>query len=401
MTKRELFAIALCLSTATLCTAQAFKTIALFDGVNGESPVSSLIQGVDGNLYGTASSGGAENGGTVFEIAGGKLVALYSLCSQDSCADGFNPEAGLVQAANGNLYGTTFGDEFNLFGTVFEVTPGGRLATLYTFCPQGDCANGSEPQAGLLQADDGSFYGTTVYGGADSCGTVFEMAAGGRLITLHSFMRSDGQGPSGNLIRGSDGNIYGTTHLGGANDYGTVFEMTAAGALLTLHSFANTPSGAYPSAGVVQAANGNFYGTTSQGGANNQGTVFEITPSGRVATLYSFCAQENCVDGAGPQAGLVQAIDGNFYGTTQSGGAYGHGAIFGITAGGKFVTLHSFCAQSGCPDGWSPLGGLLLASDGNLYGTTYSGGLSSCYDGCGTVFSLSLGLDPLMKSIYH
>jgi uncharacterized repeat protein (TIGR03803 family) len=392
-TKLELFAIVLWLSASTFSAAQAFKTIALFDGVNGEYPANgSLVQGVNGNLYGTTSSGGAENGGTVFEIAGGKIAPLYSLCSLDSCADGFNPQAGLVQAANGNLYGTTFGDEFNLFGTVFEVTPGGRLATLYTFCPQGDCANGSEPEAGLIQAPNGNFYGTTVYGGTGNYGAVFEMTPGGKLITVHSFTHSDGEEPSGNLIQGSNGNFYGTTHVGGANNYGTVFEMTAAGALLTLHSFANTPSGAYPSGGLVQAANGNFYGTTSQGGANNQGTVFEITPSGRIATLYSFCAQENCVDGAGPQAGLVQATDGNFYGTTQSGGAYGHGAIFGITAGGKFVTLHSFCAESGCPDGWSPLGGLLLASDGNLYGTTYSGGLSTCYDGCGTVFSLSLGL---------
>jgi uncharacterized repeat protein (TIGR03803 family) len=391
-------AIAFCIGLSNFCAAQTFRALASFDGTNGESPLDApLVQGANGHFYGTTSSGGADNGGTVFEVAAGHgLVTLYNFCSQDVCTDGFSPQAGVVLSTNGNFYGTTFGDEFNFFGTVFEITPGGRLATLHTFCSQGDCSDGADPYSGLVQSTNGNFYGTTLYGG-NGFGTVFEITADGRLITVHSFVRSDGSEPGG-LVQGASGKFYGITRTGGTHSYGTVFIMTPDGELATLYNFANDSYGAYPNSGLIQAADGNFYGTTS-GGVNGQGTVFEITAGGRLATLYSFCAQTNCPDGAGPNGGLVQATDGNFYGTTSAGGLNGRGTIFEITAGRKLTTLYSFCARRNCPDGSDPFAALLQGTDGDFYGTTASGGRDTCSQGCGTVFSLSTGLGAFVKTL--
>jgi uncharacterized repeat protein (TIGR03803 family) len=189
---------------------------------------------------------------------------------------------------------------------------------------------------------------------------------------------SDGGVPDAGVVQATNGNFYGTTYTGGASSNcqggcGTVFEITPAGTLTTLHSF-DWYHGASPTAGVVQASDGNFYGTTYGGGANQYyGTVFKITPSGTLTSLYSFCGQANCADGALPYAGLVQGTDGNFYGTTLEGGANtgcslgagSCGTVFRITPGGTLTTLHSFCAQAGCADGGNPYAGLVQASDGN------------------------------------
>ncbi len=191
---------------------------------------------------------------------------------------------------------------------------------------------------------------------------------------LVTFDQNNGAAPT-SLILGSDGNFYGTTAGGGANNYGTFFEMTPAGVLTTLYSFCSQSGcldGGQPM-NLIQATNGNFYGTTQQGGANPTvcgglgcGTIFQITPTGVLTTLYSFCAQSGCTDGEIPLAALMQASDGNFYGTTRQGGANttacsgtGCGTIFRITPAGVFTTLYSFCSQSGCSDGVYPgTGGL-------------------------------------------
>jgi uncharacterized repeat protein (TIGR03803 family) len=157
-------------------------------------------------------------------------------------------------------------------------------------------------------------------------------------------------------------------------------------------------NGASPSASLVQGLNGNFYGTTESGGAANGGTVFEITARGTLTTLHSFCSQTNCTDGYGSVAGLVQATNGNFYGTTQQGGANGYGTVFEITAGGKLTTLYSLCSQPNCIDGRDPDAGLLQATNGNFYGTTYYGGFETLFD-LGTVFSLSVGLGPFVETL--
>ncbi len=376
-------------------SAQTFTTLQSFDSTDGANPEAALVQGLNGNLYGTTQQGGANGAGTVFEITpGGTLTTLYSFCSIGVCADGDDPYAGLVLAANGDLYGTTTGGGAKGDGTVFKITPGGALTTLYSFCSASACTDGEKPTAGLVQAANGDFYGTTELEGAKGDGTVFKITPAGTLTTLYTFCSlsdcADGKGASG-LILAINGDFYGTTTGGGANGYGTVFKITVAGALTTVHSFDST-DGADPYAGLVQGANGDFYGTTYIGGANGEGTVYEITPSGTLTTLYSFCSESGCPDGANPYDALVQGTDGNFYGTTYAGGANFYGTVFEITGGGELTTLHSFDDE----DGEETLAGLVQATDGLLYGTTYAGGA----DFNGTVFSLSVAsLNPFVETL--
>jgi uncharacterized repeat protein (TIGR03803 family) len=357
--------------------------------------LASLVQGTNGDLYGTTSDGGGANlGGTVFKITpSGVLTSLYSFCPQTSCADGYLPYAPLIQGTNGNFYGTTYGGGANNLGTVFKITPSGMLTTLHGFA--GFPSDGQTPVAGLVQATNGNFYGTAAFGGGGSKGTVFKITPSGTLTTLHSFGGPDGDSPYASVVQALNGNFYGTTFDGGTTNAGTVFKMTPGGRLTTLHSFDGT-DGDFLQGPLIQWTDGNFYGTTSGGGANQDGTVFKITPSGTLTTLYSFCAQTNCADGATPGAGLVQATDGNLYGTTYDGGN-GGGTVFQITPNGALTTLYSFCAiLPGCKDGAHPSAGLVQDTNGTFYGTTQSGGTSA--DGYGTVFSLSVGLGPFVET---
>ncbi len=411
----------LTLMAARSAQAQIFTTLFTFDGTDGENPTAGLVQTTDGNLYGTTSDGGRVlYYGAVFRVStSGTLNVLHIFCSESRCTDGNTPYAGLVQATDGNLYGTTSGGGANGAGTVFTITPSGTLTVVYSFCAQGACTDGEEPMAGLIQATDGNFYGTTFAGGASGYGTVFKITPGGTLTTLYSFCSqsgcTDGDFPKAALIQGSDGNLYGATVSGGFNqscpDYGcgTVFKITPTGTLTTLYSFCSQGGcmdGGLPHGGLVQAADGSLYGTTSQGAANEFcpgdgcGTVFKITPTGALTTLYSFCSQSACPDGSAPQAGLIQATDGNFYGTTAGGGAYQGGTVFKITPTGTLTTLYSFCSQAGCTDGDFPEAGLVQDTNGNFYGTTVDGGIrASCPSyGCGTVFSLSVGLGPFVET---
>ena len=390
-----------------------FAKLDSFDGADGAYPTASLVQATDGNLYGTAFSGGANDAGTVFRVSPtGALKALYSFCSQSACTDGQNPAAGLIQAMDGNLYGTTeYGGTYG-YGMVFKISLSGTLTTLYSFCAQSGCADGSSPVAGLVQATDGNFYGTTQNGGANGSGTVFQITATGTLTSLHSFNYSvDGIGPLGGLIQATDGNLYGTNWLGGSSSggLGTVFQITLSGALTTLHVFcleSGCPDGQFPESWLVQGTDGDLYGTTTFGGAHGDGTVFQISLSGTLTTLYSFCSLTGCADGADPFTGLIQATDGNFYGVTASGGAtstcepFGRcGTAFQITPTGTLTTLQTFCPKGDCLDGEFPFGGLLQATNGAIYGTTQFGGSSlSCAYGCGTLFALLTRLGPFVET---
>src|ERR1700678_4416495 len=323
-----------CALTVIVSNAQTFSTLISFDLANGSQPYASLVQGLDGSLYGTTTAGGTNGNGTVFKITTtGKLTTLYSFCINKDCADGAGPLAALVLSTNGDLYGTTENGGVHGWtdGTAFKITPRGEHTTLYSFCARhidGACADGADLQAGLVQARNGDFYGTTVQGGIHKAGTVFKITPGGALTTLHSFCSltgcEDGAFPFAPLIQATNGDFYGTTYEGGGStNAGAVFRITAAGTLTTLYNFCsqtNCTDGSNPYAGLIQSTDGNFYGTTSQGGANGFGTVFRITPAGQLTTLYSFCAQTNCPDGANPSTRLVQATDGNFYGTTGYGG---------------------------------------------------------------------------------
>jgi uncharacterized repeat protein (TIGR03803 family) len=402
---------AFCIAAVIASPAQTFTTLASFDGTNGASSYAGLVQGTNGNFYGTTLGGGTNGEGTVFDITpAGKLTTLYNFCSQPNCSDGAGPR-GLILAANGNLYGITSYQEAGNLGTIFEITPAGKLTTIYRFCSQPECDDGILPSS-LLQASNENFYGTTSNGGTNGTGTVFELTPKGKLTTLHTFSYegsdTDGNYPLG-LVQATDGNLYGTTFEGGPSPdcttlsgCGTVFEMTPTGNLTTIYSFcskANCSDGALPTGGFIQASNKNFYGTTGDGGANGCptyaggcGTIFQITPAGKLTTIYSFCSQTKCTDGENP-SGLMQGTNGNFYGVA-AGGTNNGGTVFELTTKGELTTLYNFCSQTGCTDGAAPIAGVLQGTDGILYGTTAGGGT----DNDGVVFSLSVGLGPFVKT---
>jgi uncharacterized repeat protein (TIGR03803 family) len=399
---------------ASAVWAQTFSSVFSFNGTDGAYPDAVLVQSTNGDLYGTASQGAANGNGSVFRVAtSGTLTTLYNFCSLSACADGANPRAGLVQTSSGDFYGTTYGGGANgSYGTVFKITTSGMLTTLYSFCAKSGCADGEQPWAGLIEATNGDFYGTTYGGGANgNYGTVFKITTSGVLTTLHSFCAksgcTDGAQPIAGLVQATNGDLYGTTFAGGANGEGTIFKITPGGALKSLYSFCSKSlcaDGAGPSAGLIQASDGNLYGTTAYYGANfgvgDGGTVFQFTISGEFTTLYDFCSLSECADGESPVAPLVQATDGDLYGTTYNGGGFcsapGCGTVFRTTLSGTLTSLHSFCSQGGdCTDGRNPAAGLVQATDGALYGTT-SSGAGPGFDG--NIFSLSIGAVPFVET---
>ena len=422
---------ALLTALSVVASAQTFNVLASFDGTVGRQPHAGLVQGFNGNLYGTSLFGGESTAcffgcGTVFQITpAGDLTMFYSFCAQTKCTDGAVPGAALALATDGSLYGTTAEGGAGTCnssgcGTVFRATPSGQLTTLYRFCLQTGCPDGLGPNK-LVLGSDGNYYGTTVEGGTGTncnggCGTIFRISAAGQLTTLYTFCEQggcpDGSSPVAALVEGTDGNLYGTTYAGGLNtnslcdpNYsgcGTIFRITKTGKLSTVYSFCAQSScsdGANSRAELIQGSDGNFYGTTYYGGLNNCsgdcGTVFKITTKGVLTTLHSFCQQSGCLDGFGLYAGLVEGSDGNLYGTTTSGGADFSGTLFEITTAGQLTTLYSFCAQLGCSDGELPFADLVQGTNGSFYGTTSQGG--SNLDG--TIFMLSTGLGPFVSFV--
>jgi uncharacterized repeat protein (TIGR03803 family) len=361
---------------------------------DGTVPLAGLIQGSDGNLYGTTSLGGTNNQGTVFRISpSGNFTNLYSFAAGSGTADnvGANPAAGLVQGIDSNFYGTTeYGGTSNA-GTVFRISPSGNFTNLYSFAAGSGTADNIEanPAAGLVQGIDSNFYGTTEYGGTTNAGTVFRISPSGNFTNLYSFFPTGNEGayPAAGLVQGLDGNFYGTTEYGGTNNQGTVFRISPSGNFTNLYSFTGyvNNEGVSPAAGLVQGSDSNFYGTTEYGGISS-GTVFRISPSGNFTNLYSFFPTGN--EGAYPAAGLVEGSDGNFYGTTEYGGTNNAGTIFRISPSGNFTNLYSFFPTGN--EGAYPAAGLVQGLDGNFYGTTEYGGTSYS----GTVFKLSIPLNP-------
>jgi len=353
--------------------AQTFNTIYLFGG--GGSPRGTLVEATDGNLYGTTY--GKYGNGMIFKITpGGTFTELHS---------GGTFQAGLTLGSDGNFYGTSI-------ASVFRITPSGAFTTLYNF--------GADYLLGkLVQASDGNFYGTTLLGGTKGGGMLFRITPSGTLTTIYNFCSrhgcADGTAPLG-LVQGTDRNLYGVTGGGGtAGGYGTVFKITMTGTLTTLHSFDLT-DGSGPE-GLVQASDGNFYGTTNSGGFSNSncnagntagtcGTVFKITPAGAFTTLHLF----SFTDGGNPGVPPIQASDGNLYGTTSDGGTTASGTVFKITSTGTLTTLHNLDTKNG--DGSFPMG-LVQHTNGTFYGPTIRGGkidYRTCPVWCGTLFSLSV-----------
>lgn len=379
--RRGCAAFVLYATAAVVMSGQTFTTLYTF--ATGEQPAG-LVQSTNGHFYGTTSSG------RFYRMApGGKFTTL--------CTDCPTAAGTLVLGTDGNFYGYAQ-------NTAFKITPTGEVTTIYTFCSQSQqwepCSDGTGP-SGSLAAPGWGLFGTAQNGGPNEGGTIFLMDGVGGLQTLYSFCPegsycSDGYNPLSGLVVGADGYLYGTTHFGGngfgcESNCGTLFKFDSQHVLTTLHSFCETfvhgkcVDGFYPESPLIQAGDGNFFGTTSNGGHNWGGTIFKFTPSGTLTTIYSFCSGSGCTEGVIPSAALVQATDHHLYGTTQS-------TIFRITQGGDLTTLYTFCSVPDCDDG-NPTGILLQATDGNFYGTT-----TGTNGKGGTVFSLSAGLAPFVKT---
>ncbi len=364
--------------TIFVATPQGLVTnLVIFNGTNGSGPYGGLTLADNGYFYGTTMDGGISNGGTVFRVS-----AQGSFSSLVAFTNGESPSAGLIQARDGDLYGTTqFGGAYRS-GTIFRMSPDGLLTTLFSF----QRTNGYAPAAELTEAADGNFYGTTANGGPYEAGAAFRMTPDGSVTFLAQFSYTNGYHPSAAMIQASDGNLYGTTIGALSGNLGNVFRLTTNGTLTPLVIF-NGTNGANSLAALLQATDGNLYGTTIFGGPTGRygpGTVFCLTRDGSFSTVYAFTGAS---DGVNPRASLIQAADGNLYGVTSEGGTNYSGNIFKISvpmrpvlkppiiAGGASIVSWSTIAgqvyqlegKSNLRDSsWTFLGGPLLASSGSL-----------------------------------
>jgi uncharacterized repeat protein (TIGR03803 family) len=365
-----------------------FSVLYNFTGGNdGASPQAGLSQDSQGNLYGTTYIGGSSSYGTVFKVsASGQETVLYTFTAANG--DGAYPTARPILDAQGNLYGTTeAGGDLNCgyffgCGTVFKLSPAGSETVLHSFTNAG--GDGASPISGLVLDSPGNLYGSTEYGGAYGDGTVFMLIPSGQEAWVYDFAGgSDGYFPSGLTRPDSQGNLFGTTPSGGLeNDCGTVFKVTSTGQKSVVYNFIGGPTdGCYPQGGVVRDSQDNLFGATASGGTSYyDGTVYTLTAAGQETILYNSTGPE---DGS-PNARLVRDSQGNLYGTTLYGGVFGSGTIFKVAPNGQETTLYTFTGRGGV-DGLYPEGALLVDSQGNLYGTTNSGGVN----GSGMVFKLA------------
>lgn len=352
-----------------------------------------LAQGRDGNFYSTIANGGTNSGGSAYLMTtAGQLTTLYNFCPLTGCADGEIPYGGLTLGFDGNFYSTAQGGGSKAAGTVFKMTPSGTESVLYNFTNGTD---DSAPIFTLLQGQDGSLYGVSEEQYNGQYGTFFKINAAGVFSVLHDFAYSDGANPE-LPAQGTDGNFYGTARLGGdpTCKCGVIYKITPAGATTVLHAFTGYPNdGNQPLGILVQANDGFLYGTTYEGGAYNQGTVFKISVTGVYTLLHSFHYASPVFDGQLPYAGLTMGSDGNLYGTTTNGGANSNaGVIFQITPTGTETILYNFCAVKGCTDGFYPEGPLAQNTNGVFYGTTTGNSL-----GGGVFYSLNTGLKPFVS----
>jgi uncharacterized repeat protein (TIGR03803 family) len=374
-----------------------------FNNNDGQQPIGGLIVDASGNLYGTTFYGGAHGAGTVYKLTPGTSgwteTVLHSF--NDTGVDGFWPNDRVTMDGSGNLYGTTFfGGAFGV-GIVFELSPGTgggwTEKTLHNF--SAGSGDGTYPHTSLVFDAAGNLYGTTAGGGANGYGAVFELSptvGGVWNETVYSFSSTDGAGPYGALVFDAAGNLYGTTYNGGASTAclygcGTVYELSPnAGGGWTqkvLHSF-HKVDGANPPAGLTIDADGVLYGMTSQGGAYNYGTAFElrrrVDGSWREQTLHNFNA--NGRDGYNPSSAMILDAAGNLYGTTSTGGAHGRGMAFELVRNAQWGEriLYSF-SRNGGGGAFDPFSGLVFDAAGNLYGTAESGGAK----GYGGVFEIT------------
>jgi uncharacterized repeat protein (TIGR03803 family) len=350
-------------------------------GNDGGSSDAGVTLGQDGNLYGTTNGGGSANQGVVFKVdESGHETVLHTF---ERGPVGNQPFlAGVILDPDYNLYGTTSFSAAGGAGAVYKLDRAGNASVVYAFP---GIAGGQYPyNGGVTLGSDGRLYGTTEYGGSDGAGVLYQLDGNRCETVLYTFdlFTANGYGqPTGNVIRDSAGNFYGTTFIGQADvgyGFGVVYKVNTSGHATVLHNFTNGTDGGNPYGGVILDAKGNVYGTASGGGASGDGVVFKIDTSGNETVLYSFTGG---TDGGFPYGSIIRDSAGNFYGTTNGGGAAGAGVVFKLDSSGNETVLYSF---SGGADGGYPLAGLIRDSDGNFYGTTNGGGASSA----GVVFKL-------------
>jgi len=347
-----------------------------------------LAQGRDGNFYSTITNGGANSGGSAYMMTpAGQYTDLYDFCPLSGCADGQGPEGGVALGFDGNFYGTTVGGGTRGAGTVFAMTPSGAETSLYKFLNQTD---DSAPAFTVQQAQDGSLYGVSEAQYNGQYGSFFRISTAGVFKVIHDFAYTDGAVP--NIpTQGTDGNFYGTAQGGGdpTCKCGVVYKLTPSGSITVLHPFTGYPTDGYlPIGPLVQASDGNFYGTTYKGGTYNLGTIFKVSSSGAYTVLYNFGGVTN--DGRLPYAGVTQASDGNFYGTTLNGGTKNAGVIFQMTSAGAVTNMYSFCDPT-C-QGFGAEAPIVQHTSGKLYGLTSGNSL-----GGGVFYSLDMGLKPIVN----
>jgi uncharacterized repeat protein (TIGR03803 family) len=347
--------------TAATATGTVFvlPAVTLTPLVAGDSLPTSLIQASDGNFYGIDLAGGGGPGSIFKMTSSGSVTTVYSFTGGTPYP---NPYDRLVQGTDGSFYGVTITGGSSNNGSIFKVDLLGNYTLLYSFTGSID---GARPQRALVQGTDGSFYGTASSAGASGHGTIFKIDASGNFTLLHTFVEgTDGGTPLSGLVQGADGNFYGTTGGGGTYSFGTVFKMDLAGNVNTLYSFTGGADGTEPYAGLVQGADGAFYGTTLFGGTYSGGAVFKIDASGNFTALHSFSGSE----GNRPQGALMEASDGTIYGTASYGSS--GGSLFKVDLSGNYILVYDF---SGGADGAAPDGSLVQGSDGGLYGTNSTG----------------------------
>lgn len=366
--------------TVTSVTAPGVTISNLYSftgGADGSNP-NGLMQDTNGYFYGTTQNGGLNPGGTIFQMpANGGLTTLAALDGSDS--GGFFSTAALIQGLDGFLYGTTQDGGINGVGTIFKTSTNGILTTVYSF----DGGDGAFPNAPLIVSTDGNMYGTTSSGGVLGDGEIFRLTPTGALTQIGTFDYTNGFSPN-KLLEGTDGSFYGTAFGGGNNGDGVIFNLSNDGELTTPFAFAFFSGGYLPLAGLAQDAGGAFFGTTFEGGSFGAGTVFEMSPTGAVTTIYSFTGGN---DGGHPSADLIQGGDGNFYGTTSQGGAYNAGTVFRLEPNGNIITLATFDGYNGA----NPQAPLVWGADENLYGATQNGGAT----GNGAIFRVNINYPSL------
>jgi len=387
--RSTLLVAALFLCGAALAQAQTVTTIYNFanNGISGANPwYVTLVQGTNGNLYGTTYNGGVNFSGTIFNVTtSGQEKVVYTF--KGGTTDGAYPTGGLTLGTDGNFYGTTQQGGTNSMGTIFKVTPTGTLTILHNF---NAFVDGAFPWGPPILASDGNFYGTTSGGGINGHGVVYKMTNSGTVTKTYQFDVTHGFSPIAQPTQGTDGYLYIPVSEGGTSFCGTILKINTSGVINNTYDFPCGSGGSFPIGPLVQASNGNFYSTTQDGGTNGEGTIYQVTPSLVVTVLHSFGATFG--DGTFPAAGLLLATDGNYYSATSDGGANGDGTLFNTSVNGTYSSLYSFNNTTNLTQ-TSPLAPPVQATNGILYGVTEFGGPSND----GTVYSLNMGLAPFVN----